>query len=377
MRSISTKERRPTARGTICLSRTTCLPTAGYLNGEATTVTFNNESQFRTVQNSSDYAGHLFALQLSNGVVSSVMDGYNQKATTNADAGPMLLHDYATPSNTTNGVELVFHTGAYTNANHIRTSFTNATYDSFEVGAANGNPYTLTTRAIYYRDTAGTDNSAANANGETNLSYNPSNRTIKVSDDRGAGSDVTYWLAAGATVVGEPTWLNTRECDVTIVFDNDKANALVATEVYITPDPDWTPTPGPVGDTDNMQILQASYDNANQKLTFIVSIDNNVTFTTGDTVTLTLKDNTTNITVVNGVVKSYSATPGDAGHISTGISSGSKYQYTVVFAASGLSMMDNTNRYSGRLTLLDANGTAVTAATGDTYVDNFTSLSIF
>ena len=231
----------------------------GYLNGKAETVTFNSEGQFNTVQNSSSYAGHLFALQMANGVVSTVMSGKNQVTVNNGDSdsevGPYLLHDYHTPSNTTNAVELYFSSNG-ANANRIRTSFT-AGGTVFAVGTNNGNPYNLTTRAIYYRDTAGNDNTADNTAGKTNLSYNRSTRTIKVSDDRGAGSDVTYWIATSATVVGEPEWLNTRECDVTIVFDNDKANALVATEVYITPDPDWTPTPNEVG---SLSIDRISHD---------------------------------------------------------------------------------------------------------------------
>ncbi len=198
----------------------------GWLNGEPTTLTFGGSNAFNAVKNSQSYKGHLFAVKMTNGVVTNVL---NQ---TGDPSYAYLLANYT-------GV------GVFTNAtgNKIAASFgatvqvgNTATY--FGLGSVNskfGNPYTTATEAIYYSDTTG----------GTAVSYDPNTRTIT------AGAD-TYYLNAGTKVVGLGMGVNqdgaildylnkSTSNDVTIVYEQSAVKSIV--EIYVATDPNVTPPP--------------------------------------------------------------------------------------------------------------------------------------
>ena len=221
----------------------------GYLNGQYTTVTFDDYDDFYVVQNSADYKGHLFALQITDGVVSCVMEGVNDKGdftgTTYSSAigkGQKLLWNNVNNTDH-NGRNIAIydsaaHAGNMTSEHaHIRTRFA-GNEANFQVGSSNGNPYTKDTKAVYYRDTHG--NTATGT--DTNVSYNWNSRAITVS----GGASAVYYLAADAVIVGNLENLDLRTCDVTMIYEESKTTLTKSVrEIYIsTDDSDWTPNGG-------------------------------------------------------------------------------------------------------------------------------------
>ena len=202
----------------------------GWLNGEPTTITFDDETEFNLIRNSQAYRGHLFALQLTNNVVSSVMS-------TGATGQPWLVYDYTGTANTSGTDVDDFST-------NIKTEpYANGT--AFGLGSdnvKNGNPYTDNTVAVYLEDA--NDGVAAN-----DVKYNPANRTIVVGAD-------TYYLTPNSKVVGLGMsvnqegaildYLNRVKNDVTIVYEQDAVKSIV--EIYVATDPDNTSS-GEAGNT--------------------------------------------------------------------------------------------------------------------------------
>ena len=99
----------------------------------------------------------------------------------------------------------------------------------FGVGAAHGNSYTAVTEAVYYNTGDAT----------TNMRYERVSLGNRIVVYSGTTDGDVYYIAPTAKIIGELEWLNSRVCDVTIVYENGAA--LSATQVYITPDPDVTP----------------------------------------------------------------------------------------------------------------------------------------
>ena len=233
----------------------------GYLNGKEETVTFSNKTLFDIVADTDNsYKGHLFALQLNNGVVSDVMFGQNNNSTGTGTAvitRELLNHTYSTYSNDS-GAKV-----AASFADNIRNGVDAGVLAgaAFGLGTSNGNPYSTTTEAVYYRDSnANTADSGTGVHGTWEVSYNRDNTTGKGNtiEVAGRGTTVTYWITPNTNIVGELEWLNTRSGnDVTIVYDNQPTNgaAYAILDIYITPDPDVTP-----GDPDVSYSPTVSYD---------------------------------------------------------------------------------------------------------------------
>ena len=181
---------------------------SGYLNGEAYTATFKNRTLFDAVNNTANYNGHLFALQFNGDVVTHVM-------AENVRSSVQILNDGANTTNVTVDI-----TGAIT---------------GFVTGTAGGNNYTATTKAVYFEDGNGSELTYRYDN------YASGGRTIVVT---GTGAN-TYWLTPNCTIVGELEWLNTRSGnDVTMVYEHNANgnNPYAVSAIYITPDPDVTPS---------------------------------------------------------------------------------------------------------------------------------------
>ena len=199
----------------------------GWLNGEPATVTFSNETVFNLVKNSQNYKGHLFALELTNGVVTAVL-----RETTN---GTNLL-------TSTSGTGLT--TDTYVGALWYNDAMGVKTY--FKTGVVGGNPYsynatapstTLDTRAIYLEDTG---------SGAGDVIYNAATRTV-------VANGVTYYLTTASKVIGLGMGVTTDGAildyltkstrnDVTIVYTGDPAtNRVSIVEIYVATDPNVTP----------------------------------------------------------------------------------------------------------------------------------------
>ena len=208
----------------------------GWLNGEATTITFDDEGEFNIVKNSQGYKGHLFALQLTAGVVSNVMgdDGTNTAhmewlLNNEDDQTPVTAYKIG------GNVEL-----ATTIANGGVTAISGA----FGLGSANsknGNPYTANTEIVYINDIA--DSATAGA-GENKVRYDASRRSISVD-----GAE-TYFLTPNSKVVGLGMSVNQEAAildylnesvhnDVTIVYEVAGVKSIV--EIYVATDPNVTP----------------------------------------------------------------------------------------------------------------------------------------
>lgn len=198
----------------------------GWLNGEPTTLTFAGSNAFNAVKNSQTYKGHLFAVRMTNGVVTNVL---NQAA--NATYS-WLLYDYAGSANTTGTTITNF--GA-----NVQVGTTGTFFGLGSVNSKFGNPYTATTEAIYLNDSTG----------NSNVTYDPSTRTVTVAAGLGAG---TYYLNAGTKVVGLGMGVNqdgaildylnkSTSNDVTIVYEQNAVKSIV--EIYVATDPNVTPPP--------------------------------------------------------------------------------------------------------------------------------------
>ena len=180
---------------------------SGYLNGEAYTATFKNRTLFDAVNNTANYNGHLFALQFNGDVVTGVM-----------------------AENVRNSVQILNNNNATNTAVNIATNVT-----GFVTGTAGGNNYTATTEAVYFEDGNGSELTYRYDN------YTSGGRTIVVT---GTGAN-TYWLTPNCTIVGELEWLNTRSGnDVTMVYEHNAngTQPYAVSAIYITPDPDVTPS---------------------------------------------------------------------------------------------------------------------------------------
>ena len=242
----------------------------GYLNGKAETVTFNSKALFDIVVDADNsYKGHLFALQITNGTVSSVMYGSN----TGSDITQELLNyvywngGNSYPNDSGKGVAASFATNIMTGVTGGALSGT-----AFGLGTSNGNPYSTTTEAVYYRDSNANTADNAGIHGTYEVKYNRDNtagrgNTIEVSG-RG-GATVTYWITPNTNVVGVLDWLNTRSGnDVTIVYDNQPTDGAYAIlDIYITPDPDVTPSnPGTLN-----YVADVSFDSTSSKYDLTVT----------------------------------------------------------------------------------------------------------
>ena len=200
----------------------------GWLNGEPTTIEFDDETEFNIIRNSQAYKGHLFALQLTNGVVSDVMSN-------GAASRPWMLWDYANSKNT-NG----------TTANSFATTIKDsATYAAFVFGLGsvnekNGNPYTANTEAVYYNDVTGTPGAD-----EANVTYDPNKRVVNDGTD-------DYYLTPNTKVIGLGMGVNQDTAileylnksttnDVTIVYEESTNGVKSIVEIYVATDPNVTP----------------------------------------------------------------------------------------------------------------------------------------
>ena len=206
----------------------------GWLNGEATTITFTNENEFKTVKDSQGYSAHLFALQLTDGVVTDVMQAENAKG----NQGKFILADYSGSSvaNTSNTVlDFAANPASDTEATNIRTSGVWATASNFKVGTLGGNAYAVNTEAVYYNDVK---------NGTDDVSYDNTKQIVNVAS--GGSYKITpntkiFGLGMGVTQ-GEAVLeylTHSEHNDVTIVYDNNSAKSII--EIYVATDPNVTP----------------------------------------------------------------------------------------------------------------------------------------
>lgn len=212
----------------------------GWLNGEPTTLTFIGEKTFNGVRDSQSYFGHLFAVQMTNGVVTAVMESAGSR--------------YLVP---THGTELAA-LGSATKNSGLSISIAGST-DYFGLGALNssyGNPYTEGTRAVYLRDDA-----------TNNVTYNPINRTVTMGGD-------TYYLNLNSKVIGLGMGVNEETAildylnksttnDVTIVYEQSGVKSIV--EIYVATDPNVTPST-PSSTTSYVATLSKSGTNLDLKV---------------------------------------------------------------------------------------------------------------
>ena len=198
---------------------------SAYLNGEATTLTFNDEGMYNAIANTRDYRANLFAVQMFNGVVSEVLwtvkndvDGttqtYNLLMAKAAGATASYLNVNGTDINVAidGGFEGAFQ-GAGIN---------------FLTGKTYGNEYVQSeTEAIYYEDIA--DIAAQNV----------TFRADPLGDTVSAGGK-TYYFGPNTKRVGIMELLNSSSWnDVTIVYNK---NSLIIREIYVVSDPNVTPS---------------------------------------------------------------------------------------------------------------------------------------
>ena len=212
----------------------------GWLNGEPTTVTFNDQDEFNLIKNHTsnvedlNYRAHLFALQIMNGVVSSVMNDAT-------GAGYVyLLADTANAQATNNAQNDI---AALTKSGDDDTNVikVGTTTDLFGLGGVNskwGNPYKFATGLAYHNDTEGDTTTKK-------VVYNPGTSTVDVNN----GTTV-YYITDNTKIIGLGRgvsygenvlyYLNECDNDVTVVYETDGGNK-VAVEIYVATDPDWTP----------------------------------------------------------------------------------------------------------------------------------------
>ena len=224
----------------------------GWLNGEPTTVTFNDQDEFNLIKNHTsnvetlNYRAHLFALQIMNGVVSDVM--VSAPGGTATTKGYYLLATTASAQNTGNLKNIAALTantavgGDTTVTTEIKTGNTAA--EMFGLGGLSakwGNPYKATTGLAYHRDVE--DAPATNED----VVYNPGTSTVTVNT---TGADTVYYITDNTKIIGLGRgvsygenvlyYLNECDNDVTVVYETDSGNK-VALEIYVATDPDWTP----------------------------------------------------------------------------------------------------------------------------------------
>ena len=198
---------------------------AGYLNGEATTLNFSHEKLFNLVKNGAQYkttgyVGHIFAVEVTNGEVTNLFGTFN-KATANADD---YNEQFATSTAVWLNSEGVANNGLMRNTTALGSldltkGITTKNYavgdaDVFKTGTDGGNNYTKDTKVVANSVTggAGTYNAAKGivTLGGTEYSLVGTSKIL--------GHDLSYLNLAG------------RECEVTIVFENNSVNSIV--EIY-------------------------------------------------------------------------------------------------------------------------------------------------
>ena len=210
----------------------------GWLNGEPTTIEFDDETEFNIIRNSQAYKGHLFALQLTNGVVSNVMG-----AGSNTNHKEWLVTDENQAPVTALLVNTIMLSTAYANNGVSTVSGTAA--DNFGVGFVNeknGNPYTDHTKIVYMNDVTGTPGA-----GEANVSYDSDKRVVNDGTD-------DYYLTPNTKVIGLGMGVNQDTAileylnksttnDVTIVYEEGQNTNSVKSivEIYVATDPNVTP----------------------------------------------------------------------------------------------------------------------------------------
>ena len=215
---------------------------SAYLNGEATTLTFNNESLYNAIANTKDYKANLFAVQMFNGVVSDVL-----KTVKNDAVGPN--------TEWTTNILMAKETGttAYANVNSTDIDvvtdggFEGALQpsvgsDYFHCGKDYGNEYVQSeTQAIYYDDIAGSNTQ------DVTFRADPLGDTVSV-------NGTTYYFGPNTKRVGVMELLNSSSWnDVTIVYDK---NSLIIREIYVVSDPNVTPSePAPGAKVTNATIV--------------------------------------------------------------------------------------------------------------------------
>ena len=298
---------------------------SGYLNGEAYTATFKSRTLFDLVNDTANYEAHLFALQFNGDVVTAVLE----------DTG--------------NSVQILNNGNASDETVVVNTLSIGSTTTTFQVGSAYGNSYTATTNVGYFKG-----NTAYQYDNYTNTG-----RTVTL----GAGGD-TYWLTPNCNVIGELEWLNTRGCYVTVVYENTATQRAVST-IYITTDPDNTPTdpttPDPVQlvgmqmENNNLRIhLNCSNMVAADKTTFSSSLTSGTS-----SARIWLVDATNGVTVLNGVTVTGAPSMWD-GSVLSDLS-----DVVVQVGASGIATGTSGRRYNVRVVLdIDGNGTGDYVYTG-------------
>ncbi len=226
----------------------------GWLNGETTTVTFKDQAMFNLVKNHTsnvdalNYRAHLFALQISNGVVTDVM----VNGTTAGDYY-LLANDATDPATTNAKNDIAAFTADGTDptlTTVIQTHYTTPAQEKFGMGTKWGNAYTKDTGLVYLQD----------EDGKADVSYNPALQTVVHS-----GGD-TYYVAETSKIIGlgrgvtygENVLYYLDECDndITIVYDNSTGSKVI-TEIYVATDPDWTPGGVTTGVTFGNDIIAA------------------------------------------------------------------------------------------------------------------------
>ncbi len=202
---------------------------AGYLNGEATTLNFSHEKLFNLVKNSTeDYEGHIFAVEVTNGEVTNLFG----KASTTAGAstfGERFASNSALALNSGTTAGLMPNTIKPLSGIELANGITTATYaaaDAFKTGTDGGNNYTKDTQVVA-DDVIGGAGTYDTAKGIVTLG---GNEYSLVGTSKILGHDLSYLNLAG------------RECEVTIVFENNSVHSIV--EIYVST-PDNTTPVGP------------------------------------------------------------------------------------------------------------------------------------
>ena len=206
----------------------------GWLNGEPTTVNFDDEAELNAVKNSQGYKGHLFALQMTNSVVSNVM-GVKQAGANDPDVYLLVP---------TAGTAISVGTADVVNTTDSNLDYVNNAGGgiSFKPGKANGNPYTATTMAVYIEDV---DDNTTIVGNEKHVTYNANAKTISDGTN-------TYYLVPNSKVIGLGMSVNQESAildylnksvhnDVTIVYEVTGGNMKSIVEIYVATDPNVTP----------------------------------------------------------------------------------------------------------------------------------------
>ena len=214
---------------------------AGYLGAEATTLEFDNQAEFNIVKNSQAYGGHLFAVQMTNGVVTNLM---GRQASSNNKA--WILSD---GTHATNAIpHMVAGASVYNMGLNTAISGTTLTVPSaaqFVCGITGGNNYrdntagTRMTNAIWIVDNAAEAPLGDPLDGkDRNVVWDRSRNEIVVYSDWPASTVVARYSLNGAKIVGDDLeYLNTsNKNDITIVYENTASglNIDAALEVYVT-----------------------------------------------------------------------------------------------------------------------------------------------